>query len=130
LYKIASYSKKRIKLNEEYYRKKKENNEKLKSEGKFKCFFTNDPFPKNFEPDYHHTLGRDGDLLSDMNYAFPCYFQPHREYHDLKYDYASLNKIKWYDEWLERIRIDLPILYAKEIYKIKRANGEETIKKS
>jgi hypothetical protein len=130
IYKIAPYSKKRIKLNAEYERKKQANNEKLKLEGKFKCFFTGDLFPKNYDPDYHHTLGRDGDLLSDMDYAFPCYFQPHREYHDLNYDYASLNKIEWYDTWLERIKIDLPILYHKEMYKIERANDTKTKKKS
>jgi len=123
VYKIAPYSKKRIKLNAEYKRKKKEKNEKLKAEGKFKCFFTDTPFPKNFEPDYHHTLGRDGDLLTDMDYCFPCYFQPHREYHDLEYDYKSLNQIEWYDLWLERMKIELPIIYQKEMYKIERANA-------
>ena len=130
IYKIAPYSEKRIKLNAEYERIKQANNERLKAEGKFKCFFTNDPFPKNYDPDYHHTIGRDGSLLTDMAYAFPCYFQPHREYHDLQYDYVSLNKIQWYDQWLERIKIDLPIVYAKEIYKINKANDKKANKKS
>lgn len=124
IYRIKPVSDKRVKLNAEYKRKKEVNNEKLKAEKRFKCFFTQKPFDKNYDPDYHHTLGKDGDLLADMEYAFPCYFEPHREYHDLKYDKEHLDNCTWYWSWLERIKTELPIVYYKEIKKIEKANGK------
>jgi hypothetical protein len=59
-----------------------------------------------------------------MNYAFPCIFKTHRQYHDLQYTYEYLEKVEWYFPWLNRIKIELPIIYQKEMYKIERANNK------
>lgn len=121
--KIRPVSVKRQLLNKEYERKKQENNLKLIILDKFHCFFTLEPFPKGYSPDYHHTLGRDGDLLTDMSYAFPCYFKPHREFHDLKHDYQHLYDCNWYSPWLDRMKKEYPIIYFKELRTIEKANN-------
>ena len=123
IYKIKPYSKKRKILNIEYSRKKKEKWNQLIHEGKNKCYFTNVILDPNGPiPDFHHTLGRDGDLLCDMNYAFSCLFKPHRQYHDLQYTYDQLEQIDWYKSFLQRLEKENPILYHKEQMKIQKAN--------
>jgi len=126
-YKIAPVSDKRQKLNAEYERKKKQKWLELIEQKKNVCFFSNKTIdPTGPVPHFHHTLGRDGDLLSDMNYAFPCYFQPHRQYHDMQYTYDYLEKIDWYFPWLQRMKQTLPIIYYKEMKLIERANAKST----
>jgi len=123
-YKITPVSEKRKLLNNEYERKKKEKWLDLVFNKKNKCFFTDKIIdPVGPVPHFHHTLGRDGELLADMNYAFPCYFKPHREYHDLRYEYKDLEKIEWYFSWLQRMKTELPIIYHKEMRLIERANA-------
>ena len=120
---IARVSKKRQLLNVVYTDKKKEKWERLIAEKKNVCYFTGIEIdPRGPIPDFHHTLGRDGELLCDMTYAWPCYFTPHREFHDLKYDYDHLEGCKWYYAWLKRIEKEDPIIHQKELYKINKAN--------
>jgi len=123
VYKIKNYSPKRILLNKEYDRKKKEKWNQLILEKKNRCFFTDTWLdPNGPVPDFHHTIGRTGDLLCDMNYAFPCLFKPHRQYTDLQYTYDQLEKIDWYKPFLNRLKETYPLLYQKELYRIEKAN--------
>ena len=122
VYRIKSYSDKRIKINSTYEKKKEEKNKELIQQGKFVDFFSNDPFPKDYKPEYHHTIGRDGDLLTDTDYMFPCYRNTHRAYHDLKHEKRYLNNVPWYWSWLERMKTEIPIIYHLEMKKIDKAN--------
>ena len=125
VYKIKNYSPKRVLLNNEYTRKKKEKWLQLISEKKNRCFFTDVWLdPTGPIPDFHHTIGREGSALCDMNYAFPCLFKPHRQYTDLQYTYDQLEKIDWYKPFLMRLKENYPILYEKEIYRINKANNK------
>jgi hypothetical protein len=121
-YAIKSYSLKRERLNLVYTIKKKEKWAQLVSEGKNVCYFTNVKLDPEVLPDFHHSIGRDGDLLTDMDYAFPATFKAHRDYHDLKYDYEHLEKIPWYKDFLLRLKKNNPLLYEKEMYRIRKAN--------
>lgn len=123
VYKIKNYSSKRILLNDEYNRIKKEKWLELIEQGKNICFFTNKILDaKGLIPDFHHTLGRDGDLLCDKNYIFPVLSYAHRQFHDLKHEYKELEKIDWYFPWLERMKVSYPIIYFKEMRAIEKAN--------
>lgn len=123
VYKIKNYSPKRVLLNDEYSRVKKEKWLELIAEGKNTCFFTGILLdPKGPIPDFHHVIGRDGSLLTDKQFMFPVLFKPHREYHDLKHEYEQLEKISWYNGWLERMKKEIPIIYYKEMNAIERAN--------
>jgi len=122
-YTIKPYSSKREKINRIYTEKKKKKWEQLIAEKKNYCYFTKIKLDPDILPDFHHTLGRDGDLLTDMEYAFPCTFKAHREYHDLKYDYDHLERIKWYYPFLKRLEKENPILYYQEFKRIQKANG-------
>ena len=122
IYKIKNYSSKRVILNDEYTRKKKEKWNQLVSEGKNRCYFTNILMDPDVLPPFHHSIGKDGDLLCDMKYAFPCYFKPHRQYHDLQYTYDQLEQIDWYKSFLQRLEKDNPILYYQEMKRIEKAN--------
>ena len=125
-YKIKPYSNKREILNLVYTIKKKEKCAQLVAEGKNVCYFTNVKLDPDILPAFHHSIGKDGDLLTDMFYAFPATFKAHREYHDLKYDYDHLEKVSWYKDFLERLKKNHPLLYEKERYKIDRANKKVT----
>ena len=125
VYKIKNASPKRVLLNNEYTRIKKEKWLELIAEGKNTCFFTGIWLdPKGPIPDFHHLFGKDGDLLCDKNNIFPVIFKYHREYHDLQRDYENLAREDklWYSYFLERIKITQPLLYHKEMYLIQRAN--------
>lgn len=123
IYKIKNFSSKRVLLNDEYSRKKKEKWLELIEQDKNRCFFTDTWLdPKGPIPDFHHSLGREGDLLCDKEYMFPCLFKPHRQYTDLQYTYDQLEKIDWYKPFLIRLKENYPILYEKELYRISKAN--------
>jgi hypothetical protein len=123
VYKIKNASPKRVLLNDEYTRIKKEKWSELISEGKNRCFFTDILLdPKGPIPDFHHVIGRDNSLLTDKQFIFPALFKPHREYHDLKHEYKELEKVDWYFPWLERMKTQIPIIYFKEMKCIERAN--------
>ena len=121
-YKINSFSLKRERLNLVYTIKKKEKWAELVAEGKNVCYFTNIKLDPDILPDFHHSIGKDGDLLTDMDYAFPAIFKAHRQYHDLKYGYDDLAKVSWYKDFLERLKKNNPLLYQKELYRISKAN--------
>ena len=129
IYKIKNYSPKRVLLNDEYSRVKKEKWLQFIKEGNNKCFFTDIWLdPKGPIPDFHHLFGKDGDLLCDVNNMFPVLFKFHREYHDLQRDYENLAKEDklWYSNFLIRIKMSHPLLYHKEIYLIQKANQKTT----
>lgn len=123
VYHIKNASPKRVLLNNEYTRVKREKWEQLIKEGKNKCFFSDIWLDsKGPIPDFHHVIGRDGSLLTDKQFMFPVLFNPHRNYHDLKHEYKELEKINWYFPWLERMKKEIPIIYWKEMKSIEKAN--------
>ena len=121
---IKKNSAKRQLLNDEYSRVKKQKWDKLVEMKENRCFFTNVLLDPNIVPDFHHALGRDGDLLTDPDYMFPTLFQPHRDFHDMHHEYDNLEKYDWYFPWLKRMKEKYPIIYFKEMNKIERANGK------
>jgi len=110
---IPFRSNKRVVEEEEYRKVCNEIDEKLKKEGKWKCFFTNSLLPN--KASHHHLKGRDGELLTDKRFIVPVLDNPHLLYHDMSVD--KLSQLSWYPVFLENLRRKSETLYQKEIDK-------------
>jgi hypothetical protein len=110
---IPFRSNKRVVEEEEYRKVCNEIDEKLKKEGKWRCFFTGKELPN--KASHHHLLGRDGSLLMDERWIVPCFDEPHLNYHDLSVE--KLEKFSWYAGFLKRLKEKDEGLYQKEIDK-------------
>lgn len=81
------------------------------------CLFCGKELPQR--PTWHHTKGRDGDLLFEKEFLYPTHFKCHvSQYHQL-----SIKRIPWWNRYMEWIIIWDPELYKKELIKIDKANG-------
>lgn len=103
------------------YRKTREAKRKDQIEGGYyKCYFCNDDLVDyNGRIDTHHTLGRDGDLLSKYSNLFFTHRICHTMYHS--YDVKSLFKTSWYMDFLMRVRKLSDNVWEKEKRKIEKA---------
>lgn len=108
-------SKQRSKLIK-YDKAKKEKEIRLKENNQWFCIFCGEYFNGDDKPDWHHTAGRDGDLVFDDKYIFPAHTYCHIIiYHWGSYDLLSSQK--WYNDFLQRLKeIDIK-LYNKELKK-------------
>ena len=99
-----------------YQKAKKERKVELMRLGRWICLFCGKELPQR--PTWHHTKGRDGDLLFESKFLYPAHFKCHvSQYHQL-----PIIKILWWNEYVERIKIWDPELYKKELIKIDKAN--------
>lgn len=118
--KIKQVSDKQSRKLRKYEWGKKEKEKYLKEANQWRCIFCDEPFSDDDSPDWHHILGRDGDLVSDMRYIYPA----HTHCHIVIYhwgDYALLSSQRWYQGFLERLKdIDIK-LYNKELRKKDKA---------
>ena len=80
--------------------------------GEYRCVFCGKPIEE--KPDVHHLFGRDGELLTDWRYFELAHRKCHTSYHSL-----PVNKLEWFDGYLERIK-RFPKLYEKEKFKRKK----------
>jgi hypothetical protein len=96
--------------------------------GKLRCFLSNNPIRIPEEMigeddnilikiiDIHHITGeRENEHLYDKEIMRPVIRHYHTQYHSLSTD--KLLREWWYRDYLRRISVSHPDLYAKEIYK-------------
>jgi len=115
--KIRPKSKKRIKEDIVYKNVKTEKQAELEAEGKYVCVFCGEPF--TCKPDWHHVLGRDGNLMVDKKHLFPA----HYTCHILKYHGSPISKLKkepWWNRYLQWCKEFDYELYQKELRKLDR----------
>lgn len=65
---------------------------------------------------WHHSRGRDGDLLCEGKYLYPSHSLCHSNYHDL-----SIERLSWWNDYMERIKEWDPELYQKELIKVNKS---------
>lgn len=114
--KIKPVSEKQSKKLQDYEKGKREKEKQLRASGEWNCIFCGKPFGDSPCDGWHHLLGRDGDLVSDMRYIFPA----HTRCHLFIYHYGTyelLSSQRWYPEFLDRIKAISPELYEKELNK-------------
>ena len=99
-------------LQKEYNDAKERFIEYKKSIGEYRCVFCGRPIEG--EPDIHHLLGRDGKLLIDQKSFELAHRKCHTEYHS-----QPVDKLEWFDGYLERIK-HFSSLYEKEKLKKKK----------
>ena len=114
---IAERTIKRLYQEEILYKQVKEiRKEELVSQNRWICLFCGKELPQR--PIWHHTRGRDGDLLFQGRFLYPAHFKCHiSQYHQL-----PINKIPWWSDYIERIKMWDPELYKKELIKMDKAN--------
>lgn len=115
---IARRTKSRQYEEDTLYKETKETRKRiLISQKRWICLFCGNTLPQC--PTWHHAKGRDGDLLFESKFLYPAHFKCHvMEYHGL-----PINKLSWWDDYIERIKEWDPELYKKELIKIDKANG-------
>ena len=86
-----------------------------KESGQWKCWFCGGEFRKDYKPDHHHVNGRDGDQLTMKKGIKLAHRSCHKSYHD-----RPVAKIRWFNDWLERMRYERPDLYEKEKLKLEK----------
>lgn len=93
-------------------------NKKLKmiASKSWQCFFTGKPFPKDYEPDWHHLDGRRGminsePLLTYEPYIVPCFHEPHMQWHDLPLH--KLVELDWWEVFVQKMALLYPEIYNK-----------------
>lgn len=114
--KIKHVSDKQSKKLQKYEQGKREKEKQLKQDNQWRCIFCGEPFDDSTNPDWHHLMGRDGDLVFDMRYIFPA----HTHCHIVIYHWGSyelLSSQRWYDGFLDRLKVIDEKLYNKEIRK-------------
>ena len=112
---MMKYSKKRAKQNRQYSKKRIEFIENRRDEyGKIYCIFCGKEI--NGEPDIHHGIGRDNDLLLIEEY----WFTAHNHCHVFEYHSKSCINIIWWASYMERIQ-HLPEVLQKEFRRMLKA---------
>jgi hypothetical protein len=69
----------------------------------------------NGEPDLHHGLGRDDDIMLNEDY----WYLSHNECHTNEYHSKSYKDIEWWDSYLDRIKDDKEV-YKKELKRMEK----------
>jgi hypothetical protein len=92
-------------------------------EGRDYCIFCGEKI--NEEPDLHHLIGRDNDLLTNTDY----WALAHPHCHIVRYHGGEpAHEIEWFDSFMERIKKISPRLYYVEKEKLRRSREEGGIK--
>jgi len=109
---IPRVSKKRQRQNVEYTDKRRVfiDNLLVVGKGKLWCPFCSQRIFG--DPDLHHTMGRDEDLLLNEKY----WHIGHRKCHVQQYHSISCRDIPWWDNYMEWLKINMPPeVYLKEL---------------
>lgn len=107
---IAKYSKKRKNQVAQYVITRKEFIEKQRdNKDRIFCIFCGGQIYG--EPDLHHGLGRDDDLLLDIRY----WFLAHNKCHVHEYHSKSCNDIIWWNDYMLRMAVRCVEVYNQDI---------------
>jgi hypothetical protein len=100
-----------------YKRVKAELEIELKDKGEWRCFFSGIPIPDYMtwkDVSWHHLIGRDGDLLTDIKYLRPVLDKFHtgdEGYHNKPFSY--LKTLSWWNGFMERLKaLDEDLWYS------------------
>lgn len=115
---IKPVSKKRQKKVNIYRKTKPEFIEYKKDNNEYRCVFCGQAFDKEETPDLHHLIGRDEDLLIEMEYWELAHRECHTQYHDW-----SVSNIEWFKDFLFRIKERYPWLYVMEKQKQEKSKA-------
>lgn len=91
-----------------YNRAKKEKEQELKSSGQWVCVFSGLPIPDHTtwkEVSWHHLKGRDGDLICDKKFIFPCIDKYHtgdEGWHNKPLSF--LKELWWFYGFMSRLK--------------------------
>ena len=116
---INPVSKKRQRQNNLYVIGRNEFIKEKKKAGEYFCMFCGKGFG-NEEPEVHHIIGRDDDLLLNRDYWVLAHHKCHVEdYHGL----TPACKIDWWKDYLERIKQISPKVYLVDKEKYERSKA-------
>ena len=113
-YVIAPRTKKRRKDEVIYHQNRSvfiERQRELDPQGRIFCFFCGKEIYK--QQDVHHMNGRDNDLLLFEQWWVLAHPSCHFVYHNY-----SIHRIKWFPEYLEKVKRIFPTLYFYELNKL------------
>ena len=85
----------------------------------YNCFFSGQKLDPDFNYEFHHALGKVGDLMTSYRNIFPCIRKYHTEYHSLSAD--KLMKTSWYPDFVKRIKKMNHRVYNKELDRLLKA---------
>jgi hypothetical protein len=107
-----------------YNRAKQEKEKELKEAGKWVCVFSGLPIPDHVtwkDVSFHHLKGRDGELICDKRFIFPCIDKYHtgdEGYHNKPISF--LKNLWWWGGYMNRLKdIDVDLHY-REMLKIEK----------
>jgi hypothetical protein len=103
----------------EYNRTKARKRKDMIKGGYFRCFFSNTKLDVDGVEEWHHALGRTGDLLWEYKNIFPAIRRYHRDYHDLPIE--QLMKLTWYRDFVRRLKAKNHKVYNKELNRMLKA---------
>jgi hypothetical protein len=110
---IPKQSLKRIEINKLYFQLCKQLKEHAVKTNTFYCIFCGEKLTE--ENDWHHTNGRDGDMILAKHYLKPAHRLCHTKYHS--WTVSQLEQEVWYKAFLYRLKLIDEKLYDKEINK-------------
>ena len=99
---INNSSDKRNKQLDTYSQLKEEALYMARKQPKFRCFFCNKEFDKNYTPDWHHLIGKENEKLTDKKNLVFVHRNCHTLYHALPVD--KIKKYDWYNDFLNRLK--------------------------
>ena len=126
LAKLPKKEKKTYSIPKATIKRQKQNREYLINRGKFierkleknkgilYCYFCDKII--HGEPSIHHLNGRDDEDLLDESY----WIVSHNYCHVFQYHSIECKKIPWFDSFLEKLKIDHPDIYIKELQKLNK----------
>ncbi len=112
--KINNISDKQIELLAQYRALKQLKKDSMILSGHWVCGLTGKAFHKDYDPDWHHLLGRKGKIdgepaLTCSKYLIPCYHEAHMQWHELPIE--KLMQLGWWAKFEERMKLYYPKVY-------------------
>jgi len=113
VYKIPPTTDKRFDELKQYSKLIKEIDKEAKLNKGWYCFFCGEPLGDKVH--HHHLKGREGIDLVDKAYIVLAHSKCHMDYHD-----KPVNKLRWFKDYIERLKLIDPALADKEIRKYEK----------
>ena len=110
---ISPVSKKRAKEKLTYKKLFEEMDRSAKINSNYVCFFCGKEIYG--VANHHHLNGRENSMLNDINNIVLAHNSCHLFYHRATVE--QMRKMKWYDEWMNRLRLKDSDSYRREVNK-------------
>ncbi len=116
---LKPQSEKRKRQNKLYSYSRQEFIQWCKDNDRYFCIFCGQGFSEEEEPDIHHLMGRDDDLLLKTELWRLAHRRCHAEYHHVP---AAFNS--WFEDYLKRV-FDITELYVIDKERLRRSRASE-----